>query len=345
MTRARHFAVTLLGVATFWFAGCAKTTDDVAVKADGSGSFTESTDIDMTAAAELGEAMRAFGPGMGGGERPPEPTPAEPGKSPEPGRPPEPGAKPGPDAAGADAPKPPADPLERMKLRWKDIPGLEVTKASSAAKDGRTSIQIEATFKTLEAYAQATNIEMGSTLVKNDDGSYTLKFELRGQGRNGRPGGERRGGPGMGDGPPGGMEDGGMDGGGMEPAAPGMEGGDAPRGPGGGMGAMMSPLFDKYMTGLEFTRRLKLPGTIVETNGTKSEDGTTVSWKLTYDDIKGGKVEPQSVTFKGEGLDLKPFTVKRSARRTFMGGPGGPVAPGAPGSPPGGPVAPGGDGK
>lgn len=72
------------------------------------------------------------------------------------------------------------------------------------------------------------------------------------------------------------------------------------------------------------------------------EDGTTVSWKLAWDDLKDGKAEAQSVPFKGEGLDLKPFTVRRSARRTWMGG--GPGAPGAPGGPraPGGPGGEGG---
>ena len=106
----------------------------------------------------------------------------------------------------------------------------------------------------------------------------------------------------------------------------------APRAPGGmggpagarGMGAMM-PLLAKHVTGLVWRRKPgRLPGPIVETNGTKGEDGTTVSWKLAWDDLKDGKAEAQSVTFKGEGLDLKPFTVRRSARRTWMGdGPGG----------------------
>jgi hypothetical protein len=351
MTRARLPLAALLGVASLGFVGC-KISDDVVVKADGSGAFTESTTIDVEAMTQLREAMKAFGPprgrgpGMDGGDKPPEPTTPTPT---------EPGSPPAPDAKPAGPVPVPTDPLERMKARWKDIPGLEVTKATSETKDGKQTVEVEATFKTLEAYAQASGLPMGSTLVKNEDGSYTLTFDLRLGGRGGRPDGERRHGPGMGEGQPGGMEDGGMEGGGMEPTPPGMEGGDSPRGPGGGMGgmggmgAMMLPLFEKYMAGTELTRKLKLPGTIVETNGTKSEDGTTVTWKITADDLKagmtGGKFEPQTVTFKGEGLDLKPFTAKRSARREFMGGgPGGPGAPGGPVSP-GGPGAPGGDGK
>ena len=98
---------------------------------------------------------------------------------------------------------------------------------------------------------------------------------------------------------------------------------------------------EPFLKSLEYDRKLTLPGTIVETNGTKGEDGSTVSWKLTFDDIKNGKVEPQTVTFKGEGLELKPFTVKRSARRSLMGGGGMPrppkdAPPAAPATPPGG---------
>ncbi len=332
MSGARVSLAALLGAAALSFAGCVQTDDDVTVKADGSGSFTESMVVDLGASAELAEAMKAMGPARGGGggrnggDQPPEPPMPPPPGTP----PPEEGASP------TDAPKPPSDMLERLRKRWKDVTGLEVTKSTTETKDGKAHIRFEATFTTLEAYASATGIEMGSSLVKHDDGSYTLKFEMRGPGRGGR-GGAGRGTPGMGDAPPGGMEDGspGMEGGEVPPGAPGGPGGTGGMG---GMGGMMQPLLEKYLTGLQYVRKLKLPGTIVETNGTKSEDGTTVTWKLTYDDLKGGALEPQSVTFKGEGLDLKPFTVKRSARRSLLGpaGPGGRGGRGAPGAPGGG---------
>ena len=344
----------VLATAAFCLVGCVKTHDDVTVKADGSGSYTETTVMDVSAMTEMGEAMKGFGAGFGGGggfgqgpgfgggagmnggDKPPEPTaPPEGGV-----KPPESGAKP------PDMPKPSDDPIERLKARQKDIPGLDVTKMTTDTKDGKANILVEATFKTIEAYARGSSIEMGASLLKNDDGSYTLKFEGKfGMGKGGRPDGAPRGAPGM-EGAPGGTDGGAMDG-----APPGMDGTDAPPGGGpgggmggmGGMGAMMMPMLEKYLAGLEYSRTLKLPGTIVETNGTKSEDGSTVSWKLTFDDIKSGKAEPQTVTFKGEGLDLKPFTVKRSARRSMMGGPGGGLPrplkdapPGTPGTPPGG---------
>ena len=218
MTRPRLPLAALLCAATLWLAGCVQTDDDVTVKPDGSGSFTESMVVDLAVSAELAEAIKALPPpprgpgaGMDGGDPPPEP-PAPP--PPDPAAPPEGGAKP------ADAPTPPTDPLERLKARWKDIPGLEVTKATSETKEGKAHLTIAATFQTLEAYAQATGIEMGSSLVKNEDASYTLSFEMRFPGRGRRPdGGRREGpGPGMGEEPPGGMEDGGMDGG--EPPRP-----------------------------------------------------------------------------------------------------------------------------
>lgn len=321
--------------------GCVKTHDDVTVKADGSGSFSESTVMDLAAAAALGDGMKEMGGmfgggmgGMGGGGMPPGPGTPPPGTPPTP----EPGAKPPEGGAAPGGPTPPpTDPVERIKQRYKDIPGLEVTKFAPEMKDGKMNLTVEATFKTLEDYAKASGIEMGSSLVKNDDGSYTLQFEGRFGGRGGRRDSAPHGEPGM-DGEPGMGGEPGMAG---EPGMDGAPGG--PGGPGGAMMGAMMPMLEKYLAGLEWTRTLKLPGTIVETNGTRSEDGSSVTWKLTFADMKDGKAAPQTVTFKGDGLDLKPFTVKRSARRGFMGGgrggpggPGGPppVAPGAPGTPP-----------
>ena len=327
MHRARSIQAALVGVAALGLGGCVQASDDVTVKNDGSGSYTESMELDLNAMTEMRAAMKEMmsgfpggpggpgrppGAGMDGGDKPPTPgdgaTPTEPVKPPE-------------------APKLPEDPLEKMKARWKDIPGLEVTKSTSEMKDGKATLHVEANFKTLEAYAQASGLDMGADLVKNEDGSYTLKFEGKfGMGRGpGRPDGAPHDGPGMGEEPPAGMD-------GAPPA--GMDG-DAPRGPGGmDMGARMKPLVEQFMKGLKLTRKLKLPGTVGETNGTKSEDGSTVTWTVTYEDILAGKVAPQAVTFKGEGLDLKPFVVKRSARRSFMGGGGMP--PGGGGMPPGG---------
>jgi hypothetical protein len=77
--------------------------------------------------------------------------------------------------------------------------------------------------------------------------------------------------------------------------------------PGGMDPSMLSAMLEPYAASLEMAQSITVPGTIVETNGTKSEDGSTVSWKVGFKDVFGGK-GVQKVTFKGDGLDLKAFT-------------------------------------
>ena len=45
-----------------------------------------------------------------------------------------------------------------------------------------------------------------------------------------------------------------------------------------------------------------------------------MSWKVTWEDIKKGHDLPaQTVTFKGDDLDLKPFSVQREHKGGGMG--------------------------
>ncbi len=245
--------------------GCIKEKDDVTLKADGSGTYTETMTIDLSAMKGIADAMKGA---MGGDEAGME------------------GEKP---AEGSEAKEEKKeDTLEDLKKSWKEIPGLEVTKATSEEKDGKTTISVEAKFKALEDYARATNIEMSSELKKNEDGSWTLRFFS----------GDEK--PAAADAA---MEEGAME-------DPGAE-----------MAAAMMPLIEKFLADLEITRTLALPGKIVETNGTKADDGSSVTWKVTFADLKGGKMPAQTVTFSGEGLDLKPFSITRTS--DAMGGLGG----------------------
>jgi hypothetical protein len=273
----RWLAPGLVVAAAVSLAGCIKETDDVTVAADGSGKYTESMSIDLSAMKGIEEAFKGMGPA----------APADPGAGMD-------GEKP------ADKPKD-DDPLEKLKQQWKGIEGLEVTKATKEEKDGKLSVHVEASFKTLEVYARATGQELSSQLKKNDNGSYTLRF-FEGEDE---PAAE----PAMGEGAA-------MD--------------TAPKGEdlGAGMAAAFIPMLEPYLKDLEIVRKLTLPGTIVETNGTKSEDGSTVTWKVTFADIKkGGKMPAQSVTFKADGLDWKPFLIKRAHEGMGgeAGGPGGPA--------------------
>lgn len=78
------------------------------------------------------------------------------------------------------------------------------------------------------------------------------------------------------------------------------------------MAAAFVPMLEPHMKGLEMTRTLALPGKVVETNGKTAEDGSTVTWKVTWDDVKKGlDVPAQTVTFRGDGLTLKAFSIER----------------------------------
>ena len=275
MVRVRPFLVAAVGAFALLLSACIKLSDDATVKADGSGSFSTTTTIDLSAMKGIEAAFKGMGP-------------ASPG-----------GADAGMDGAG-DKPAAPKkeDPLEEMKKEWKGIEGLELTKATSEEKDGKINIAAEANFKTLEAYARASSTEMNASLKKNADGSYTLKFSSD---EDAAPPADAA----MGDGA------------GMDAPAMGED-------PAAGMAAAFMPMLEPFMKDLEMKRKLTLPGTIVETNGTKGDDGSTVSWKITFADVKTGKLPAQTVTFKGEGLDLKPFSIKREHKMGGGGMPGGP---------------------
>ena len=120
---------------------------------------------------------------------------------------------------------------------------------------------------------------MTAELKKNDDGSWTLEMDALGAMR---PllsmGGDASGGGGMG----------------FDPQA---------------MMGMVAEMVGDFRVKRTFT----LPGTIVETNGKQAEDGKTVSWSFSIEDLKTATGDPKnapgkmSVKFKGDGLTLKPF--------------------------------------
>lgn len=72
---------------------------------------------------------------------------------------------------------------------------------------------------------------------------------------------------------------------------------------------MVKGMLEPYMGEMEMSMTLTVPGTIVETNGTKGENGT-ITWKLGFEGLLDPKNHKQFVTFKGEGLTLKPFHLR-----------------------------------
>lgn len=71
---------------------------------------------------------------------------------------------------------------------------------------------------------------------------------------------------------------------------------------------MFKPMLEPMMGDLSMVFALAVPGTIVETNGTKDESGKVTSWKLGFNELMSPKAEPMVVVFKPEGdVTLKPF--------------------------------------
>lgn len=198
--------------------------------------------------------------------------------------------------------------LGEIEKKAKSIPGLELKNAKAERKDGKYVMSFDATFAEWSLLGKANLFSGAADLVKNADGSYTFTLDALG---------------GQGDKPAGGKPGDGADGlGGMDPAA-------------------MMPMLEPFLGTLEIKEAITLPGEIVETNGTKSEDGSTVSWKIGFKELMGGKgANLMKVTFKGEGLDLKPFSYKPDPKELMKDKPGKPAGGPPPDAPPAPPAAP-----
>lgn len=192
-----------------------------------------------------------------------------------------PGGEPGMDAGAAMGEAPKVDmtsEFKKMEDRLRKTEGLTVKDFKTEEKDGKAVAAYTVEFKEWSQLGKGGAFPQGAELVKNADGSYTFTIDpasaLSGAGGGGAAAGA--GGPGAGAG-------------GMDMAA-------------------LAPILEPFLGSMEMAATLTVPGTIVETNGTKSEDGSTVSWKFGFKDITAGKGGGmQKVTFKGEGLELKPF--------------------------------------
>lgn len=166
-----------------------------------------------------------------------------------------------------------------LEAQLKETPGVEVKSVTSELKDGKRIAKREFAFSGFDALGAAAFQTMTAELKKNDDGSWTLEMDALGAMR---PllsmGGDASGGGGMG----------------FDPQA---------------MMGMVAEMVGDFRVKRTFT----LPGTIVDTNGKQAEDGKTVSWSFSIEDLKTATGDPKnapgkmSVKFKGEGLTLKPF--------------------------------------
>jgi hypothetical protein len=159
----------------------------------------------------------------------------------------------------------------------KGVEGFTLESHDSRESQGRRTVTVTAKFQRLEGVAKAGRFFPAAVeLAKNEDGSYTLAFEYRGVAAY-------------------------MD------AVKAVAGGKAslPFLPEGTDPSALVPLLEPILGTLSVERTITLPGTIVETNGTKGEDGS-ITWTARYAELMGtGFV--QKATFRAEGLDLAPF--------------------------------------
>jgi hypothetical protein len=164
----------------------------------------------------------------------------------------------------------PAKVTETLKARAAKVPGVEIKTLETVedAKAGRLRIRIEVAFTDLESLGKSGLLVNESVEVrKNADGAFTLE---------------------------------------MDPLAGMAKEFAAREGPAANpMLENFLPLVEPLLETLELKTTIVLPGAVVETNGKKSEDGKSVSWAATWSDVKAGKCV-RTVTFKGEGVDVKP---------------------------------------
>jgi hypothetical protein len=211
-----------------------------------------------------------------------------------------------------DAPKAEPDTmisLDDLKASIASVPGLKLVDAKQETPaDGKSvKMNLEVAFSDLSLLTKA-NLMPAAELAKNADGSWTLSYDAS---FNSEMGGK----------PDGKAPEG-------HPAGPDAAGFDP---------SAMLGMFEPIVGDMSIAVTLNLPGTVVETNGTKGDDGA-VSWKLGFKDLMGGKAS-MKVTFKGDDLALQPFKVKADPSKMMEhAGKHHPTTPDAP--KPGGAVPP-----
>jgi hypothetical protein len=167
---------------------------------------------------------------------------------------------------------------EQLEKELATQPGLKLEQYEVEKTDTTETVKLKISFTSWENLCKAGAAgSKAVTLTKAEDGTYTIAFDSMG--------GQDMGGEG----------------------AQGAE--------------MMLPMLEPFLSGMEMKMAITLPGAITETNGTKSEDGLTASWSMGWKDMVAAMKEKKKdamtakVSFKGEGIDLKPFTFKPDASK------------------------------
>lgn len=168
---------------------------------------------------------------------------------------------------------------EEVEKQLKKTEGNELKEYTAENTDAKQTVHMVVAFKSFENLCKTGVMgNLAVTLVKNEDGSYAMTLDAKGGQGAGAGGG---------------------DAGGMDMSA-------------------MAPMLEPFLGGMEFKTELTIPGTVVETNGTKSEDGTKVNWTVDWKALSGADKDKKdatkmTVSFKGDGIELKAFSFKPDA--------------------------------
>lgn len=170
---------------------------------------------------------------------------------------------------------------DALETQLRAVPGVEVKAVSSEAKDGKRTVRRDFGFQRLEDLGWAGFGTTAVELKKLDDGSWSLEMDALGA---------------------------------VRPLLATF-GGGAP-GDGQGMGldpAALVGMVAEQVGDFRVVRTFTLPGTVLETNGKKGDDGRTVTWSFAIDDLKTAGADPKNapgrmtVRFRGEVLTLRAF--------------------------------------
>ncbi|MDJ0973400.1 MAG: hypothetical protein QNJ98_02995 [Planctomycetota bacterium] len=176
----------------------------------------------------------------------------------------------------------------------KGVKGLDITGGETQEKNDKRTTTVEAAFTSLEAAAKGGAFFASSVTLK----PYKPKSDKKGAARKPVTTGE-----------------GGGDGG------DGDDGADRPKAwkltleeaylqtMGGFEPQQILPAFEQQLTGATIKRTITFPAKVIETNGKLAEDGLTVTWTVTYDDIIEGKDLSMIAVFENtEAMKLESFS-------------------------------------
>lgn len=175
----------------------------------------------------------------------------------------------------------------------KGVKGLAITGGATNEKDGKRTTTIEARFTSLEAAAKggaffASSITLAAYEPKDAKKDAAKPPVTTGDGGEGDDGGE----------------------GAERPKAWKLTLEEAYLQTMGGFEPQqILPAFEQQLSGATISRSFTLPGKVIETNGKLGEDGRSVRWTVTYDDIIEGKDLSMVVVFENaDGMNLKAFS-------------------------------------